>query len=99
MASITLTPEHLLLSSNLDSLAWLEIGCGVTFVDQNWLLKHLPYKKISTMSISLKVRGINASKPKSAEFVALLLYFPGKNNARQLVYTVLNCEIYLLKGL
>lgn len=97
--SITLTPEHLPPSSSPDSTACIDTGCEVTLVDRNWLLKRLTHQKISTMSIFLKVRGIGASKHKSAEFAALLSYFPGKNNAEQLVYTALNCEIYLVKGL
>lgn len=51
------------------------------------------------MSILLKVRVIDASKYKFAEFAALSLYFLGKDNAGQLVYTALKCEIYLVKGL
>lgn len=98
-ASITLTLEHLPPSSDPDSLACLDTGCRVTLVDQDWLLKHLPHQKISTMSTSLKVRGIGASKHESAEFAALSLYFPGKNDAGQLVYAALNCEIHLVKGL
>ncbi len=51
------------------------------------------------MSTPLKVRGIGASKYKSGEFGALSLYFPGKNNARQLVYAFLTCEIHLVEDL
>lgn len=51
------------------------------------------------MSTSLKVRGIGTSKHEFAKFAALLLYFPGKNNARHLVYVALNCEIHLVKEL
>ena len=47
----------------------------------------------------LKVRGISTSKHKSGEFVALFLYFLGKNNAGQQVYASLTCEIHLVKGL
>lgn len=47
----------------------------------------------------MKVRGIGASKHKSTEFAALLLYFLGKNDAEQLVYAALKCEIDLIKGL
>lgn len=49
------------------------------------------------MSTLLKVRGIGASKHKSGKFATLLLYFLGKNNVGQLVYTSLTCEIYLVK--
>lgn len=51
------------------------------------------------MSTYLKVNGIGASKYKSAEFAALFLYFPGKNNAREVVYASLECEIHLVEGL
>lgn len=51
------------------------------------------------MSTLLKIKGIKASKHKSEKFAILLLYFPEKNNARQLVHTSLTCEIYLIKGL
>lgn len=51
------------------------------------------------MSTSLKVRGIDSSKHKSAEFAILSLYLPGRNNAGELVYTLFKCEIYLVDGL
>lgn len=82
IASITLTSEHLPPNSNLDSTTCLDTDCGVTLVDQNWLLKHLPQQKISILSILLKVRGIGASMHESVAFAALSLYFPGKNNTR-----------------
>lgn len=51
------------------------------------------------MSIPLKVKGIRPSKYKSGEFATLLLYSSGKNNTKQLAYTFLICEIYLVKAL
>lgn len=51
------------------------------------------------MSTTLKVREIGASKHKSGEFAALLLYFPGKNKVGQLVYAFLTCQIHLVKDL
>lgn len=96
-ASITLMPEHLPMNSNLDFTAYLDTSCGVTFVEQNWLLKCLTHQKISTMSTLLKVRGIGVSKYKSAKFTALSSYFLGKNDAEELVYTALNCNIQLVK--
>lgn len=51
------------------------------------------------MSTLLKVRGIGASKYKSAEFAALSLSFPGKDDAGQLVYAALKCKIHLVVGL
>lgn len=68
-------------------------------IDKDWLLKYFLVQKISTMSIPLKVREIGASKHKSRKFAALLLYFLGKNNVGQLVYTPLTCKIYLVKDL
>lgn len=43
--SITLTPEHLPLNSNLDSTVCYDTGCGVTLVNQDQLLKHLLQEK------------------------------------------------------
>ncbi len=51
------------------------------------------------MSTPLQVRGIKASKHKSEEFAALSLYFLGKNNAGQLVYVSLTCEIHMVEDL
>lgn len=62
---ITLTPEHLPPDSDPESTACLDAGCEVTLVEKVWLLKRLPMQKINTMSTSLKVRGIRASKHKS----------------------------------
>ena len=96
---ITLTLEYLPPDSDPDSTACLDTGCGVTLVDKTWLSKHLPMQKVNTILTPLKVRGIGASKHKSGEFAALSLYFPGRNNAGQQVYTSLTCEIYLVKDL
>ncbi len=51
------------------------------------------------MSTLLKTRGIRASKHESGEFAALFLYFPGKDNAGQQVYTFLTFKIHLAEGL
>lgn len=51
------------------------------------------------MSISLKVKGISASKHKSSEFAALSLYFSSRNNAKELVYVLLQYEIHFVKRL
>lgn len=50
------------------------------------------------MSTSFKVRKINASKHESVEFAALSLYFPGRNNAGEVVYASFEYEIYLIEG-
>lgn len=63
------------------------------------LLKRLPNQKINTKSSPLKVRGIGASKYEFLKFVALALYFPGKNGVGDLVYTALQCEIHFIEGL
>lgn len=97
--AVTLAPEHLPQSSDPDSTVCLDPRCGVTLVDRHWLLKRFPGQKINTMSTSLKVRGIGASKHKSSEFVVLSLYFPSKNNVRELVYALLQCEIHFVEGL
>lgn len=68
-------------------------------LDKDWLSKHFSTQKINKISTFLKVPGIKVLKHKSKEFAALLLYFPDKNNARQLVYTSLTCKIHLVKGL
>lgn len=47
----------------------------------------------------LKFRGIGALKHESSEFVALVLYFLGKNGVGNLVYAALQCEIHLVKSL
>lgn len=65
-----------------------------------WLaFKILFYKKISIISILLKVKGIKASKYKSRKFATLLLYFLKRNNAASLVYVFLICKIHLVKDL
>lgn len=97
--AVTLAPEHLPQNSDPDSTACFDTGCGVTLVDRHWLLKRLPGQKINTMSTSLKVKGIGASKHKSSEFAALSLYFSGKNDVGDLVYALLQCEIHLVEGL
>ena len=97
--AVTLAPEHFPQSSDSDSTACLDTGCGVTLIDKHWLLKRLPDQKISTMSTSLKIRGIGASKHESSEFATLSLYFPGKNGVGDLVYAALQCEIHLVEGL
>lgn len=51
------------------------------------------------MSTSLKIKGIGASKYKSAEFTTLYLYFSDRNNAGELVYTSLKCKVHLVEGL
>lgn len=51
------------------------------------------------MSTLLRVKGIRSSKHELEEYAALFLYFPGKNDAGQQVYTSLTCEIHLVKGL
>lgn len=75
------------------------MGYRVTLVDKNWLWRHLQSQKISTIFIFLKVRGIRVSKLESAEFAILFLYFLGKDSTGRLVYTLIRCEIHLVKEL
>lgn len=51
------------------------------------------------MSTLLKVKGIRTFKHKLREFATLSLYFPRKNNAKQLVYIFLICKIHLVEDL
>lgn len=51
------------------------------------------------MSTPLKVRGIGASKHKSAQFAELPLFLLGENNKRQKVYASIRCELHLVDGL
>lgn len=51
------------------------------------------------MSTHLKFRGKEASKYKSVQFAQLFLFFSGKNNKEQKVYTSIRCELYLVEGL
>ncbi len=41
-AAVTLAPKHLPQSSDPNSTACLDTGCGVPLVDKHWLLKRLP---------------------------------------------------------
>lgn len=97
--AITLDPHRLPQNSDPESMACFDTGCKVTLIDKGWLLRYFPKQKISTMSTLLKVRGIRASRHESKEFVALSLYFLGKNSARKLVYALLRYKIHLVKGL
>lgn len=93
--AVTLASEHLPESSNPDSTAYLDTGYRVIFVHKHLLLKRLPSQKINTMSTPLKVRDISIITHKPSKFLALSLYFPGKNNVGNLVYVLLQCEIHL----
>lgn len=76
----------------------LDIDYKVVFVNKVWLLSHLFHKKISTISIFLKVKEIKASKYKSAQFATLFLFFPSKNETRKQVYISIKCNLYLVNG-
>ena len=98
-AAVTLLPQVLPLESDPSATACLDTGCGVTLVDKDWLLRQLPYQKIKEMSTPLKVRGIGASKHKSAQFAELSLFLPGEDNEGQKVYASIRCELHLVEGL
>lgn len=51
------------------------------------------------MSIFLKIRGIEISKYKSAQFAELSFFLPEKNNKKQKVYVFIKWELYLVNGL
>lgn len=50
------------------------------------------------MSIFFKVKKIVPSKYKSAQFADLFFYFSDQNKARQQVYTLIKCKLYLING-
>ena len=97
-ASVTLIPYFLPPELDPAATACLDTGCGVTFIDKAWLLSHLPHQKVSSMSTPLNVRGIGTPKHESAQFAALSLYFPGKNEAGQRVYASIKCKLHLVDG-
>lgn len=101
ITSITFIPKHLLLYLDLESITCFDTNCRVILVNKNQLFRHLLSQKISTISISLKIREIRASKYKykSAKFVVLSLYFLGKDNIQRLVYVSIGYKIHLLKEL
>lgn len=96
---ITLDLHHLSQDSDPESIIYLDTRCGVTFIDKSWLLRHLLEQKLSMMSTPLKVKRIRVSRYKTKKFAALSLYFPGKDGAGKLVYTLLRCKIHLVEGL
>lgn len=51
------------------------------------------------MSTPLNVRGIEASKHKSAQFAKLSLFLPEENNKGQKVYASIKCDLHLIDGL
>lgn len=96
---MTLVPQVLPLKSDPSATACLDTGCGVIFVDKNWLLRQIPNQKIKEMSIPLKIRGIGASKHKSAQFAELSLFLLGENDKEQKVYASFKYELHLVEGL
>ncbi len=57
-AAVTFVPQVFPLESDPSTTACLDIGCGVTLIDKDWLLRQLPDQTIKEMSTLLKVRGI-----------------------------------------
>ena len=98
-AAVTLVPQVLPLETDPSATACLNIGCGVTLVDKNWLLRQLSHQKIKEMSTPLKVRGIGTSKHESAQFAEVSLFLPGESNEGQKVYASIRCELHLVEGL
>lgn len=97
--AVTFFPRILQLESDPSATVCLDIGCDVTLVDKDWLLRQLPDQKIKEMSIPLNIRGIGASKHKSAQFVELFLFLSGKNDEKQKVYASFKCKLHLVEGL
>ncbi len=97
--SITFDPAALSSLTDPDSSVCLDTGCGVTLVDRDWLTKKLPSQKISTMPVSLKVRGIGASKHESGQFALTTLYIPSTDEKGREVYASITCELHLVDGL
>lgn len=97
--AVTLVSQVFPLESGPGATACLNVGCSMTFVNKDLLLRQLPEQKIKEMSTSLKVRGIGASKHKFAQFAELFLFFPGENNKRQKVYASFKCKFHLVDGL
>lgn len=62
-------------------------------------MRQLPNQKIKEISTFLKVRGIEASKYESIQFVELSLFLLGENNKGQKVYVFVRCELHLVKDL
>lgn len=89
----------MLLKSDPSATTFLNTGYGVTLVDKNWLLRQLPIQKVKKMSTFLKVKGIGASKHKSAQFTELFFFLLGENNKGQKVYASIKCELYLVNSL
>lgn len=51
------------------------------------------------MFTSLKVKGIETSRHKSAQFAELSLLLPEENNHERNVYAFIRCKLYLVEGL
>lgn len=62
---------------NSHTFVYLNIGCGVSLVDNIWLAKKHLSQKINTMLVPLKVRGIGASRHKLEVFAPTAFYVPG----------------------
>ena len=99
IAAVTLVPRVLPLKTDLSATACLDTGCGMTLVNKDWLLRQLSNQKIKEMSTSLKVKRIETSKHKSAQFAEVSLFLPGESNKRQKVYASVRCKLHLVKRL
>lgn len=78
---------------------WLDIRYGVTFVDRDWLIKKFLSQKISTMPVSLKLKGIGASKYELGDFALTTIYIPGIDKKGHEVYASISYKLYLVDGL
>lgn len=75
------------------------MDCSVTLIDKKWLCKHASGEKLLKMAVSLKMRGIGASKHELNEFILMPIYSLGVNKHKQPVYAWTHREIYLVDGL
>lgn len=69
----------------------------MTLVNKNQLLQQLFDQKIKKISTPLKIKKIEASKHKSAQFTELSFFLPGENNERKKVYNFFKCELHLVE--
>lgn len=64
----------------------MDLGCGATLIDKQWLSDQLPDAKPLCMALPLKIQGIGSSKHKTYKYVVKLLYFSATDdNGKQIV--------------
>lgn len=75
-------------SLELDPIAevCLNLGSGLTFVNNAQILRQLSKYKTKKMSILLKIREIKTSKHKSVQFAKVFLFLPSTNVENKQIY-------------